>query len=220
MKNDYPCSLIKDILPIYNDAATGSETNEIIEEHLKSCDDCLMYLDAIKESEIKLPNKEEEIYRYVKIAQRIKRRKMITVLSVVMLFVFALAVLFNMFTPILVSGDSMSPTTQDGEIVWLNKLAYAFSSPQRLDVVAYQRDDMLVISRIIAFPNEIVKVTDGVIYANNIAIDYSFPSQDFDLDEFSINEGHYFIIKDNADDLSTIPQLVSTKNIVGRFRVR
>ena len=38
--NKFNCNIIRDLLPIYVDKLTSDESNEIIEEHLSSCDNC------------------------------------------------------------------------------------------------------------------------------------------------------------------------------------
>lgn len=38
--NKLNCNIIRDLLPLYIEKLTSDESNEIIEEHLSSCDDC------------------------------------------------------------------------------------------------------------------------------------------------------------------------------------
>lgn len=38
--NKINCNIIKDLLPLYVDKLTSSESNEVIEEHLNNCDEC------------------------------------------------------------------------------------------------------------------------------------------------------------------------------------
>ena len=39
----YPCSLIKDLLPLYHDGVCSEESNKIIENHLSECSSCKDY---------------------------------------------------------------------------------------------------------------------------------------------------------------------------------
>lgn len=45
MKSDIDCALVKDLLPSYVDQLTSKETNEILEEHLNTCEVCKKELD-------------------------------------------------------------------------------------------------------------------------------------------------------------------------------
>jgi Putative zinc-finger len=47
MKFEINCALVKDLLPSYVDQLTSKETNEIIEEHLNTCDSCKKELDQL-----------------------------------------------------------------------------------------------------------------------------------------------------------------------------
>lgn len=42
MRNEIPCEVIEDLLPLYADNLTQSGTNVIIKEHLKECESCLI----------------------------------------------------------------------------------------------------------------------------------------------------------------------------------
>lgn len=217
MKNDSNCALIRDILPIYNDAATSAESNIIIENHLKECDECKNCLDEIKKNDIKLPNKEDETYRYVQIAKKIKRRKIIKIISVIVLIIFILAITYTVFTPAIVTGDSMSTDIHDGQLVFLNRLAYTFSEPKRFDIVLYKKENSFAMSRIIATPNEKVKIVSGIIFINDETIDFSYLPNNFSLDEFSLKDNQYFIIKDKTEDLNGIPIIIDKNDISGKF---
>ena len=42
-KYDLPCNVIIDLLPLYNEGICSDESREIIEEHLKECENCSRY---------------------------------------------------------------------------------------------------------------------------------------------------------------------------------
>ena len=48
-------------------------------------------------------------------------------------------------------------------------------------------------------------------------LDYSYLPKDFSLKEFFVNDGEYFILKDNTKELSTIPIMINTKDVIGKF---
>ncbi len=48
MKNDLTCAVVRDLLPSYIDKLTSEETNEAVDRHLKSCEDCRRVLSAMQ----------------------------------------------------------------------------------------------------------------------------------------------------------------------------
>ena len=47
------CGIIKDLIPMYVENLTSEDSNQLIKEHLQSCDDCTNYLINV---ESELPN--------------------------------------------------------------------------------------------------------------------------------------------------------------------
>lgn len=220
MKNDLPCVLIQDLLSIYNDSATSSESNVLIEEHLKQCRECSEYLDKIRRNNHLLLDQDAETRRYVLIGKKIRKRKKITILSVIILFLFTLALIYTMFCPVLVFGSCMAPTMSDGELVYLNRLAYIARTPQESDVVAYQHGGRIEIGRITALPNEAVEIVGGVIYVNGAAMGEHNLPKSFPENHFVVNPGEYFIIPDRVEDSTSVPQLIKENAIIGKFHVK
>ena len=61
-----------------------------------------------------------------------------------------------------VHGDSMEPTLQSGDSLWINMLAYRFGEPKRYDIIVFPyQDDVNYIKRIIGLPGETVQITDN-----------------------------------------------------------
>lgn len=50
------CEVVKDLLPLYVENLTSEGSNQFIEEHLYSCDECVTYLENIRSD---LPTVEE-----------------------------------------------------------------------------------------------------------------------------------------------------------------
>ena len=66
-----------------------------------------------------------------------------------------------------VTGPSMLPQVQPGELVLINTLAYRFGAPARGDVVALRHDEptaQTFLKRIVGLPGERVQLRDGVLY--------------------------------------------------------
>ena len=87
----------------------------------------------------------------------------------ILFVVFVTLILFKfVLVPIRVTGDSMFPTYRNGQIKFVNKLAYLNNDPQRGDVVAveYKGREVLLLKRVIAVPGETFQVEDGEILIN------------------------------------------------------
>lgn len=51
MKNEKMCNIVKDMLPLYIDDLCSAESKQMVEEHIKECDDCRRVLESMKEGE-------------------------------------------------------------------------------------------------------------------------------------------------------------------------
>lgn len=73
-----------------------------------------------------------------------------------------------------VTGPSMLPQVQPGELVVINTLAYRMGAPARGDVVALRRDEptaQTFLKRVVGLPGERVRLRDGVLYVDGRRID-------------------------------------------------
>jgi signal peptidase I len=69
-----------------------------------------------------------------------------------------------------VTGPSMLPHVQPGEVVLINTLAYRFGPVARGDIVALHHDEATAqtfLKRVVALPGERVRIDDGVLYVND-----------------------------------------------------
>ena len=53
------CNVIKDLLPLYHDGVCSRESRELVEEHLKECEECRMELKNYSKSEQIITNMNE-----------------------------------------------------------------------------------------------------------------------------------------------------------------
>lgn len=78
--NKLPCELVEDLLPMYVDQLTGSVTNDMIEEHLESCESCTQKYERMKQPVTGESEREvKEIDFLKKTKQRNKKRLLIWV---------------------------------------------------------------------------------------------------------------------------------------------
>ena len=143
--------------------------------------------------------------------------------------VAAIAVLVaTLWLPVLqIYGSSMTPTLQDGEIVFSLKS----KSMEHGDVLAFYYNNKILIKRLIANPGDWVDIAeDGTVYVNEKEIqepyltEKSFGDADIEL-PYQVPDGKLFIMGDHratsVDSRHTTVGCVSADQIVGKvvFRV-
>ena len=100
-------------------------------------------------------------------------------------------------TPIIVSGPSMQPTLDGGELMLLNKL----SEFGRFDVVVVDIETEEIIKRIIALPGETITCENGIVYVNGKRQDEEYSKgYTFDFEKITLAEDEYFVMGDNRED--------------------
>ena len=128
-------------------------------------------------------------------------------------------------TPVIVSGKSMLPNFNDGELLLVRKIDYNEKTIKRFDVVVIKKDKEEIIKRIIGIPGENISYKNNKLYINDelISEDYShLNTKDFNLEEICscsiIPEGKYLVLGDNrpiSKDSRSIG-LIDEKDIVGK----
>lgn len=140
-------------------------------------------------------------------------------------------------TPVVVRGDSMFDTLEDGEVLFLSKIHYRVSEIERFDIVVIEDyDSDLIIKRVIGVPGDNIEYKDDVLYINGEASDERFTNdvtEDFTLEEVCeihdiecdgvIPEGMYLVLGDNRDISadSRVKGLIEEEQILGKtvFRI-
>ncbi len=92
----------------------------------------------------------------------------ITIIVAIFVAIVLVLVLSFMLTPMLVSGDSMSTTLEDGEMIFVSRI---FTSINVDDVIIYKRvdTDYTVVKRVVGVEGDkfnLVKHTDSLGYAS------------------------------------------------------
>jgi len=110
--------------------------------------------------------------------------------------------------PFVVSGESMSPTFENGDYLIVDQLSYRIENPERYDVIIFRYPNdtkKFFIKRIIGLPGEKINATNGKIavetkdnkeklelnesYVKNKSVNGTFSTQ--------LNDGEYFVMGDN-----------------------
>lgn len=106
----------------------------------------------------------------------------------VLVVAFVIAAILRVFVveAFIVIGDSMSPTIRNGEYVFINRMAYVFSAPERGDIViAKTRGGDKVIKRVAGLPGDRHLTADGRGGATTTRT--------------NIDPKEYFLLGDNAE---------------------
>lgn len=150
-------------------------------------------------------------------------------------FFLAVIIRFVLFTPIVVDGESMMPTLQNGERMIVNKLG----SIHRFDIVVFHAPEKKdYIKRVIGLPGDTLAYKNDQLYINdqrvaepylaaykNEIIDGGTLTEDFTLEEYTnyqkIPAGYYFVMGDNRRNSkdSRYIGLVAEEQLVGKANI-
>ena len=130
----------------------------------------------------------------------------------------------NLWLPILkVTGTSMSPTLQEGQVLMASK-GHDFKTG---DVIAFYYNNKILVKRVIAMPGDWVNISeDGTVYVNDIAIDEPYLNEkalgDCNIERpYQVPESKIFVMGDNRsvslDSRNTAIGCVSEEQVVGRI---
>jgi len=138
-------------------------------------------------------------------------------------FILALVTRAFLFRVTRVTGYSMVPTLNHGDVLILNRFTYLFNDPSVGDIVAFpfpEDPSDYFIKRIVAAPGDVVDFIDGVFYVNGTPLDDAFSHIDvrsmvtvnFPV---TVEEGRYFVLGDNRNN-SQDSRYSTVSNVYGR----
>lgn len=130
-------------------------------------------------------------------------------------------------TPVIVVGDSMKPTLNEGQILILNKLDYHFNEIERYDIVVIKVGKSEIIKRVIGLPGETIEYRNNILYidGHEETSEYNFDTEDFTLKSIcncdKIPEDKYLVLGDNrqVSSDSRIIGLIDKKDIQGTTQI-
>lgn len=130
-------------------------------------------------------------------------------------------------TPVIVVGDSMKPTLNEGQILILNKLDYHFNEIERYDIVVIKVGKSEIIKRVIGLPGETIEYRNNILYidGHEETNEYNFDTEDFTLKSIcncdKIPEDKYLVLGDNrqVSSDSRIIGLIDKKDIQGTTQI-
>lgn len=146
-----------------------------------------------------------------------------------LIVVAAIAILVaTLWLPVLqIYGSSMTPTLQDGEIIFTVKS----SEFEPGDIAAFYYNNKILVKRIICGPGDWIDIDeDGTVYVNDEQLEEPYLAEkalgDTDIElPFQVPDGRWFVMGDHrstsVDSRNTSVGCVSDEQIVGKiiFRV-
>lgn len=139
-------------------------------------------------------------------------------------------------TPVIVRGDSMDDTLENGQVLFLSKISYRIHKIERFDIIVIKDvDDDLIIKRVIGKPGDYVEYKNSVLYINGKKVKDTYgngETSDFTLEEIceitgdncmgKIPKGKYLALGDNREVSadSRVKGLFTRKQILGKATLR
>ncbi len=125
----------------------------------------------------------------------------------IFLVLFILLVASRFFVPkiielidnrfIIVNGNSMAPTLNDGDKILYKKT----DSFKRFDIIVFKNDSNTLIKRIYGLPGETIIINNGKIYINSTELiddNYAYNYTDGD-NNITLGDNQYFVLGDNRE---------------------
>lgn len=182
----------------------------------------------MKKKPIEMPSIEVLEVELKRIKYRNKYRTVLKSTVYTLITVAAVAVLVaTLWLPVLqIYGSSMTPTLQDGEIVFSVKT----SNMEPGDIIAFYYNNKILVKRVIAEPGDWVNIDEnGTVYVNDKELDEpylaekAFGEADIEL-PYQVPDGKIFVMGDHratsVDSRHTTVGCVAQEQIVGKIIFR
>lgn len=157
---------------------------------------------------------------------RFQQTLMGTIYALVMVAAIAILVA-TLWLPVLrITGESMSPTLEDGELV----VSVKNSSFERGDMIAFYYNNKVLVKRVVAMAGEWVNIDpDGNVYINDVLfdepylVDKSVGQCDIEF-PYQVPDGRIFVMGDHrsisVDSRSKAVGCVAQEQVVGKLVMR
>lgn len=183
----------------------------------------------MKKKEIReMPSTEQLETELKRIKYRHRYRSMLKSTIYTLITVAAVAILAaTLWLPVLqIYGSSMTPTLQDGEIIFTIKT----SRLEPGDIVAFYYNNKILVKRVICGPGDWIDIDeDGNVYVNEVRLDEPYIAEKAFGDcnitlPYQVPDGKIFVMGDHRstsiDSRNTAVGCISQEQIVGRILFR
>src|SRR5919199_31216 len=144
--------------------------------------------------------------------ERRSPRKSGGLLEFLIIVIVAFALVFGFVRPFVleafyIPSESMVPTLEIGDRVFVNKFIYRFHEPERSDIVVFRsaeggEEDL--IKRVVGVPGDQVEVRDGVLFVNGQRQEEPYVNPEFPDDSSygpaTVPQGKVFVMGDNRSN--------------------
>ena len=181
-----------------------------------------------QKKQIELPSSEQLAAELERVQYQYRYRNVLKSTLYTLITVAALAVLVaTLWLPVLkIYGSSMTPTLQNGEIVFSVKT----TKMEPGDVIAFYYNNKILVKRVIAGSGDWVDISqDGTVYVNGLAVDEpyleekAFGDADIEL-PYQVPDGRIFVMGDHratsVDSRHIAVGCVAEEQIVGKIVFR
>lgn len=179
----------------------------------------------MKNKETSLPTSSQVLEELKRERNKLRFRKILKSTFYALVIVAAVAALVaTLVLPVLqISGTSMEPTLNNGEIVVLIKT----SNLERGDLCGFAYSNKILIKRVIGLPGDTIFIDeDGTIYINGYALEEPYITEkafgECDIEfPYTVPEEEYFLMGDqratSIDSRSTVIGCIPRDQIIGKL---
>lgn len=181
-----------------------------------------------KERVLEIPTAEQIEAELKRVKYKSRYRSVLHSTVYTLVVVAAVAILVaTLWLPVLqIYGNSMTPTLQDGQIIFTVKT----SDFEAGDIVAFYYNNKILVKRVICGPGDWIDIDEnGVVYVNEVRLEEPYLTEmalgDCNIDlPFQVQDGRYFVMGDHrstsVDSRNTAVGCVSQEQIVGKIIFR
>jgi signal peptidase I len=114
----------------------------------------------------------EKISRHKKNDKKETNEFLSWIYSLLIAVTIALCLRFFVFDFVVVEGDSMNPTLDSGQIMFVEKISYKFNQPSKGDIVIsrYNDENKNYVKRAIANAGDEIRIESGEVFVNDMQL--------------------------------------------------
>lgn len=133
------------------------------------------------------------------------RRAVSWTVNIVVALACAWFLVYGYGSQVEISGNSMQPVLDRGDVVLTDRITYVMSRPGRFDIVVFKREDgRKNVKRVIGLPGETVQIKNGLVYIDGTPLKASEGLEMVSLagraeNPVLLSEDEYFLLGDNRD---------------------